>query len=53
MENERGQLQVVDPEENPVLEITKEEVERAVRKMKSNKVLGISEVSIDMYIICI
>ena len=32
MENERGQLQVVDPVENPVLEVTKEEVERAVRK---------------------
>ena len=48
VENERGQLQVVDPVENPVLEITKEEVERAVRKMKSNKALGVSEVSIDM-----
>ena len=48
VENERGQLQVVDPVENPVLEITKEEVERAVRKMKSNKAPGVSEVSIDM-----
>ena len=48
VENERGQLQVVDPVKNPVLEITKEEVERAVRKMKSNKVRGVSEVSIDM-----
>ena len=42
VENERGQLQVVDPVENPVLEITKEEVERAVRKMKSNKASGSS-----------
>ena len=39
---------MVDPVEDPVLEITKEEVERAVRKMKSNKVPGVSEVSIDM-----
>ena len=43
-----GQLQVVDPVKNAVLEITKEKVEGAVRKMKSNKALGISEVSIDM-----
>ena len=39
---------MADPVENPVLEIAKEEVERAVRKMKSNKAPGVSEVSIDM-----
>ena len=38
VENERGQFQVVDPVENPVLDIIKEEVE-TVRKMKSNKAL--------------
>ena len=48
VKNEREPLQVVDPVENSVLEITKEEVERAVRKMKSNKAPGVSEVSIDM-----
>ena len=37
---------MVDPVENPVLEIAKEEVERA--EMKNNKAPGVSEVSIDM-----
>ena len=48
MENERGELEVVGPVEYPVSEITEEEVERAVRKMKSNKAAAVSEVSIDM-----
>ena len=39
---------MVDPVEYPVPEITEEEIERAVRKMKSNKSAGVSEVSIDM-----
>ena len=34
--------------EYPVPEITDEEVERAVRKMKSKKAVGVSDVSIDM-----
>ena len=34
--------------EYPVSEITEEEIERAFRKMKSNKAMGVSEVSTDM-----
>ena len=49
MENERGELEVVGHSvEYPVSEITEEEVERAVRKMKSNKAAGVNEVSINM-----
>ena len=37
---------MVGSAEYPVPEITEEEIERAVRKMKSNKAAGVSEVSI-------
>ena len=42
-------MEVVGPVEYSVPEITEEEVERAVRKMKSNKAAGVSEVSIDIW----
>ena len=44
----RGELEVVGLVEYPVPEITEEEVERAVRKMKSIKAARVSKVSIDM-----
>ncbi len=48
VENDRGELEKVEAVEGPELDVTKEEVEKAIASMKCGKASGPSGVNVDM-----